>query len=58
MDGYWNLFFATGSPVFYLLHQQKQTEGTQEPQREPPLKAELLIKACRLDSAGDFSSAC
>jgi len=24
MDGYWELFWATGAPVFYLLHRQEE----------------------------------
>lgn len=24
MDGFWELFYATGDPVFYLLHRQEQ----------------------------------
>lgn len=24
MDGYWELFWQTGAPVFYLLHRQEK----------------------------------
>jgi len=28
MDGWLELFFATGSPEFYLMHRQKEQEET------------------------------
>ena len=30
MDGLWELFAATGQPVFYLLHQRSQWRDTRE----------------------------